>query len=143
MPLSSKQRDDYVLEPALNGAALGVGSAMYFGADQLYGMGGSQYRLWPLAVALGVGGTMLMNYVNNTVNQHLPDQISIVTHPLETAVDIAGTSAVVLAAEQVISPGLAGDTMMPVIAGVAAAKIGSKFVVQSYLSPWWDSMIQG
>ena len=137
--LTSKQTSDYLMEPAVVGAALGAGAAYYWGAGETLIIGGSQYPLWPFIAVAGALSTAAMNMVNNYANEHLPEQISIVTHPLETAIDIAGTTGMMLSVEQLVSPGLAGDTMYPMVALVAAAKIGGRFITHEYLQPWVDS----
>lgn len=140
MPLSSKQTSDYLVEPAVVGAGLGAGAAYYWGANQKFFFRGSEYPLWPFITAAGALATAGMNLVNNYVNDHLPEQISIVTHPLETAIDIAGTTGMMLAVEQIVSPGLAGETLYPMVGLVAAAKLGGRYVAHEYLQPWLNSL---
>ncbi len=136
---SSKRTSDYLLEPAVVGAGLGAGAAYYWGADQLFRVAGSEYPLWAFIAVAGAVSTAAMNLVSNYANDHLPEQISIITHPLETAIDIAGTTGMMLTVENLVSPGLAGDTMYPMVALVAAAKIGGRYVTHEYLQPWIDS----
>ncbi len=137
--LSSKQTSDYLLEPAVVGADLGAGAAYWWGAGQTFIFNGSDYPLWPFVAVAGALSTAAMNMVSNYANEHLPEQISIITHPLETAIDIAGTTGMMLSVEQIVSPGLAGETMYPMVALVAAAKIGGRYITHEYLQPWIDS----
>jgi len=139
MPLSSKQTSDYLVEPAVVGAGIAAGAAYWWGASETFIFRGSQYPLWPLIAAAGFVSTAAMNAINNTVNDHLPEQASILTHPIETAVSIAGTTGLLLATEQIVSPGLAGDTFYPIIAMATAAQIGGRYVAHEYIMPWLDS----
>lgn len=77
--------------------------------------------------------------MTNTVNDHLPDQVSLLTHPVEEGLAVAGTAGLMLTAEQLVSPGLAGDTMYPLIGMAAAAKLGGRYMAHEYIMPWLDS----
>ena len=133
-----KQTSDYVVEPALMAAGLGAGAYYWWGADQLVRIGGNQVALWPILAGLGFVSTVAMNYVSNSVNEHLPEKYSILTHPAETAVEVAGTASILMAAEQVVSPGLVSDTFYPILGLAAVSKLGAKYIAHEYVMPWLD-----
>jgi hypothetical protein len=138
MSMDSKSRNDYLVKPALVGASFGIGTVAYYGMDQKYNVGGSQYPLWMLMAGLGVVGSEAMALVNNYLFDHIP-VIRTLSHPGHTALAVAGTAGSVLLAEQVISPGLAGDTMYPVIALAAGSEVLSTYLTHEWVAPWLDT----
>lgn len=133
---TSKQMSDYMVEPVLVGAGLGAGAAWWWGTDAAVKVMGKGVDLWILVAGLGVVSSIGMNYIENMINTNLPDKYSIVTHPLETAVNIAGTTGILLATESIIAPGVASESFMPMLGIATGSKIGARYIAHEYIMPW-------
>ena len=134
-----KQTSDYIVEPALMAAGLGAGAVYWWGADQMIRIGGNNVALWPVLAGLGFVSTIAMNYVSNSINEHLPEKYSILTHPTEGLVEVAGTASILMAAEQIVAPGLVGETLYPLLGLAAVSKLGAKYIAHEYVMPWLNS----
>ena len=93
----------------------------------------------PLVVgALSFVASELSEYVNSTVFEHIT-QISALSHPMHSALNVGVIAGGVSALENLVSPGLVGDMGMAQILGIAAlAEISSTYLVSEFFKPMYE-----
>lgn len=96
---------------------------------------------YPLPLVVGAVSFLvseLSEYVNSTVFEHIP-QISALSHPLHSALNVGVMAGGVSALENLISPGLVGDMGATQIVGIAAlAEISSTYLANEWLKPLYE-----
>jgi hypothetical protein len=93
----------------------------------------------PLVVgALSFLASEVSEYVNSTVFEHIP-QISALTHPMHSALNVGVIAGGVSALENFLSPGLVGDLGATQVIGIAAlAEVSSTYLANEWLKPMYE-----
>jgi len=77
-------------------------------------------------------------YVNSTVFEHIP-QISALSHPMHSALNVGVIAGGVSALENLVSPGLVGDLGVAEVVGIAAlAEVSSTYISHEWLKPLYE-----
>ncbi len=136
---SSDQVTRYFLKPA-SVAAVSAGAVAFMVPNMQVKipMLSGNYSL-PLVVgAASFLVSELSEYINHTVFEHIP-QISALSHPLHTALNVGVISGGVAAIENLVSPGLVGDLGVGQIVGIAAlAEVSSTYLANEWLRPMYE-----
>jgi hypothetical protein len=98
---------------------------------------------YSLPLVVGVASFLvseLSEYINHTVFEHIP-QISALSHPLHTGLNVGVIAGGVAAVENLVSPGLVGDLGLGKIVGIAAlAEVSSTYLAHEWLKPYYEKM---
>jgi hypothetical protein len=137
---TTQQINDYWVEPAVVGAALGGASAALWGTNIVVGSSGD-YKLWMVMAGLGAASVIVMNAWDNSANPQLPEDANIMSHPLQTIGSIGGTTAALLLGESIVAPGLASENLLPMIAIATGSILGGREVSKWIMGmPWMQSL---
>lgn len=137
--MSSDQATRFFFKPA-SVAAVSSAAAAYMipNASVKIPMLSGDYPL-PLVVgAITFLVSEVSEYVNSTVFEHIP-QISVLSHPMHSALNVGVIAGGVSAIENLISPGLVGDMGASQILGIAAlAEVSGTYLANQWLKPWYE-----
>ena len=137
--MSSDNVARYLLKPAASAAFAGA-AAMAWRPGQQVVIGG---KLMPLSLVVA-GASFLASEVTELINHFLFDhipQISMLSHPLHSALAVGTQIGVVAGVENYLSPGLVGDQGLPEVAAICAlSEITSSYVTNEFLRPWYSQM---
>lgn len=137
--MSSDQVTRFLLKPA-SVAAVSAGAVAVWRPSASVKMFGGKYPL-PLVVGgISFFVSELSEYINSSVFEHIP-QISALSHPLHSALNVAVIAGGVATVENFLSPGLVGQLGAAEVVGVAAlAEVSSTYLANEWLRPWYEKM---
>ena len=132
----------YVIKPAVMAGIVGVGALLYRPGANVVIAGSSDVPL-PLVAA---GATFLAAeacaLMNEYLFEHIP-QISVLSAPLHSGLNIGVQMGVTAGIENYISPGLVSDLGLTELAVFAAcAEIGSQYLTDMWINPMLRSWQQ-
>jgi hypothetical protein len=135
LTMDSDNYSKYLLKPAVMSAIVAGGVAFYR-PDSRVGLSGGTSASLPLVVA---GATFAAAEVAALMNEYLfPQipQISILSAPLHTGLNIGVQVAVTAAVENMAAPGLASDIGLgELVAFATGAEIASTYIVNELIRP--------
>ena len=132
----------YLIKPAVMAAIVAAGALAYRPGATVIVSGSKDVPL-PLVAA---GATFLAAeacaLINDYLFPHIP-QISILSAPLHTGLNVGAQIAVTAGIENYMSPGLVGDLGITELAVFAtAAEVGSQYLVDQWILPMMHSSMQ-
>jgi hypothetical protein len=132
----------YLIKPAVMAGIVAVGALAYRPGATVIIAGSSNVPL-PLVAA---GATFLAAEACALINEylfpHIP-QLSVLSAPLHTGLNVGAQIAVTAGIENYMSPGLVGDLGITELAVFATgAEIGSQYLVDMWINPMMRSWEQ-
>jgi hypothetical protein len=143
--MESDTTSKYLIKPAVMAAIVAAGALAYRPGALVQIPGSSDVPLPVIAAGVTFVAAEVCALVNEYLFPHIP-QLSIISAPLHSGLNIGVQIGVTAALENYISPGLVGDLGLTELAVFATgAEIGSQYIVDQWITPTlrgWSSSAQ-
>ena len=137
--MSSEQVTKFALKPAVVAGVTAVAAMVYLPGATV-NVGSQQIPLALFAAGASFAASLLSEAVNSNVFEHIP-QISVLSHPLHTALNVGVQTGTVCLIDNFFAPGLVGELGIGQIALVAAgAEVAGGYFANEWLRPWYEQM---
>ena len=127
----------YLVKPAVMAGMVAGGIAMYRPGTMIRVPGGGTMPLTVVAAGATFAAAEVCALINDYLFPQIP-QITLLSAPLHTGLNIGAQVGVTAMLENYISPGLVGDLGITELVGFAtAAEVGSSYLVDNWIKPMY------
>jgi len=121
-------------------AGVTAAAAMAYLPGATVNVGDKQIPLALFAAGASFAASLLSEAVNSYVFEHIP-QISVLSHPLHSALNVGVQTGAICLIDNTLAPGLVGELGLPQIALAAAgAEMAGGYLANEWLKPWYEQM---
>ena len=127
----------YLVKPAVMAGLVAGGVAAYRPGTMIHVPGGKNMSLVVVAAGVTFAAAEVCALINDYLFPQIP-QITLLSAPLHTGLNIGAQVGVTALLENYISPGLVSDLGIAELVGFAtAAEVGSSYLVDNWIKPMY------